>query len=693
MTSVLVVDDRAADRELVSTVLSHAGYAVLEAATGEKGIELAQTESPDLIIVDILMPTMDGYAFVHELRSRAGARAIRVVFYTATYALEEVRRLGAGAGVTHILIKPCEPEDIMRVVGEALSSGGAAPPALPSEEFHQEHLRVLNEALIRKVDELEAATAAQAQLHEQLRVAQRDTAASLTLLETFQSAAPVGFGFVDRDFRLSHMNESLAAVSGVPLEQQLGRTVAEAVPGLWSQIEPIFRSVLENGEPVLNQEIAGGPLSGPGDTRCWLANYYPVLVNGVVMGIGLVVIDITERKQAEGFRSVVMDNMAEGLCAMDVEGRLMFMNAAASKILGWTEEELRGKSVHAAFHFQRADGSAYPEDECEIRRVGVTGQPVRIANDGFTRKDGSLVPVAYSASPLLSGSNVEGTVVVFHDITEEKADQARMQRELNALTWVGRIREALDEGRFVLYSQPIVSLTDGNLYLEELLLRMVGRNGEIIPPASFLPAAEKYGFIGEIDHWVISEAFRLAAGGRRITVNVSADTVGGPHLLALVERELRVAGADPSLITFEITETALMADADAGQACARGLADMGFGVALDDFGTGFGSFTYLKNLPIDYLKIDIEFVRELVSSEANRHVIKAIVSLAQGFGQRTIAEGVEDVETLELLREYGVDFAQGYHLGIPAAIEAPASGAPVSDPDRRGLRVVGGGVP
>jgi EAL domain-containing protein (putative c-di-GMP-specific phosphodiesterase class I) len=198
---------------------------------------------------------------------------------------------------------------------------------------------------------------------------------------------------------------------------------------------------------------------------------------------------------------------------------------------------------------------------------------------------------------------------------------------------------------------------------------MLGRNDEIIPPGSFLPSAEKFGLIGEIDRWVITEAIRYAAGGRRIEVNLSAESVvGDPGLLSLIERQLHDEGADPSHIVFEITETALMRDIDAGKAFARGLADLGCGVALDDFGTGFGSFTYLKSLPIHYLKIDIDFVHELTSNRANQHVVQAIVSLARGFGHQTIAEGVEDAETLELLRTYGVDFAQGYHLGRPAAI-------------------------
>ena len=237
-------------------------------------------------------------------------------------------------------------------------------------------------------------------------------------------------------------------------------------------------------------------------------------------------------------------------------------------------------------------------------------------------------------------------------------------------TWVGRIREALDEDRFVLYSQPIVPLANGSDRSQELLLRMVGRQDEIIPPGSFLPVAEKYGLIVEIDQWVVTQAVRLAASGQPVEANLSAESIASADPLSLIERELHQSGADPSNLVFEITETALMRDIEAGEAFARGLAEMGCGLALDDFGTGFGSFTYLKKLPIAYLKIDTDFVRELISSPANQHVVKAIVSLAQGFGQQTIAEGVEDAETLAVLRDYGVDFAQGFHLGRPTPIKA-----------------------
>ena len=503
---------------------------------------------------------------------------------------------------------------------------------------------------------------------DRLAAAERETAEALTLLETLQSTAPVGLGFVDREFRIRQMNESLASVNGLPVEQQLGRTVQEVVPDLWDQIEPVYREVLDTGRPVLNQEQhAGGPGS-PGDSRSWLASYYPVRLEGEIIGIGLVVLDITERKLAEDFRSVVMDTMAEGLCVADADGRTTMLNAAASRMLGWTEDELRGRLMHEAIHHQHADGSPYPREDCELLTALKERRAIRTTDDAFTRKDGSIIPVACSAAPLLNGDNVRGMVVVFRDTTEEQAEHARVRRELDALSWVGRIRDALDEGRMVLYSQPIVPLGDG-APAEELLIRMIGPTGNVIPPGSFLPVAERYGLITEIDNWVVGQAATLAATGRRVELNLSAESVAGPGMLNFIRERLHDSGARPQDLVFEITETALMRDAGAGEDFVRGVAELGCGLALDDFGTGFGSFTYLKKLSVDYLKIDIEFIRDLVASEANRHVVTAIVSLAHAFGQQTIAEGVEDAETVEVLRELGVDYAQGYHFGRPAAIE------------------------
>jgi EAL domain-containing protein (putative c-di-GMP-specific phosphodiesterase class I) len=331
-------------------------------------------------------------------------------------------------------------------------------------------------------------------------------------------------------------------------------------------------------------------------------------------------------------------------------------------MLGWTENELRGRHMHDLIHHQRPDGAPLPATECPLDCVRTQRRPVRSLEDAFVRRDGRILPIVCSASPEAGG----GVVIVFRDATEEIERRRRAARELDDMTWVGRIREAIDEGRLELYSQPILPLS-GGAAREELLLRMISRGGDVIPAAAFVHAAEKYGLIAEIDRWVIAQAVRYAALGRIVHVNLSAASTADARLLDLIRRELQIASAPAANVIFELTETALMSNAAAGEAFAAGLRELGCGLALDDFGTGFGSLTYLKKLPVQALKIDIEFVRDLPCNEANQHLVQAIVSLARSFDNETIAEGVEDRETLALLREYGVDYAQGYYISHPVA--------------------------
>jgi PAS domain S-box-containing protein len=364
-------------------------------------------------------------------------------------------------------------------------------------------------------------------------------------------------------------------------------------------------------------------------------------------------------------QSAVIENISEGLCVIDQDGITLMMNSAASRLLGWSADELVGRPIRDVIPDQDLGRTADSANDCKLTQAYQEQRTIEALEGVFTRKDGSMVPVTCSVAPLAPGGDLRGAALLFRDITVEKAEREKAQHELQGNKWVGHIRDALDEGRLRLYAQPIVPLAGGG-QREELLLRMVTRDGEIIAPGAFLPAAEKFGLIGEIDRWVVSEAIGLATAGRCVEVNLSADSVGDADMLELICRELRERGADPSNLVFEITETALIRDFDAGEAFARGLAGFGCKLALDDFGTGFGSFTYLSRLPVTYLKIDVEFVRHLASNPGNQHLVKSIVYLARGFGHQTIAEGVEDAETLALLRVYGVDYAQGFHIGRPA---------------------------
>jgi diguanylate cyclase (GGDEF)-like protein/PAS domain S-box-containing protein len=231
--------------------------------------------------------------------------------------------------------------------------------------------------------------------------------------------------------------------------------------------------------------------------------------------------------------------------------------------------------------------------------------------------------------------------------------------------WIARIRRALDEDGFVLHGQPIVDLATGTVVQHELLLRMRGESNDLIMPLAFLPAAEKSGLIAEIDQWVITQAAKIAAQGRPVGVNLSASSAGDPRMLDLIEAELRQHATDPSNLVFEITETAVMQNMDRATRFVEHLVSLGCNFALDDFGTGFASFTYLKLLPVRYLKIDIDFVRDVARSKRDMFVVRAIVALAGDFGQQTIAEGVEDEATAAVLRDLGVTYAQGFLYGRP----------------------------
>lgn len=178
-----------------------------------------------------------------------------------------------------------------------------------------------------------------------------------------------------------------------------------------------------------------------------------------------------------------------------------------------------------------------------------------------------------------------------------------------------------------------------------------------------------------IDRWVLTEAMRLASLGRRININLSPQAFTDFALLKEIEELLAATAVDPADLMFEITETSVIVDGGAAARFLVRLRDLGCKIAIDDFGTGFSGFTYLKNLPVDYLKIDREFVRDLPHNESSRHVVRAVVSLAEMFGHRTIAEGVEDSETLKMLAAMDVQYAQGYLLGRPTLAEKLRQGS------------------
>jgi PAS domain S-box-containing protein len=398
---------------------------------------------------------------------------------------------------------------------------------------------------------------------------------------------------------------------------------------------------------------------------------------GAVDGVVGVMVDVTATVEAEDrlraaldFFRAVTDSMGDGVFALNSSGFPVYLNSSAEKLLGWTLAELTDVRFEELIHRRAPPASVLVGDQ-SIASAGPAGGAARTEGDSFICRDGTHLPVSYTVDPLEMVDGMLGSVYVFSDITERLARERRLRHDLEALSTVERIRAALDDDRLVLYAQPIVQVANRETVQHELLVRMIGPEGEIIEPGAFLPAAEDFGLMGAIDRRVFELAMSHPAAGHRVQVNVSAASIGDPDFLRFVQARIEERRIDAQLLVFELTETALINNEEAAKAFIETVRGWNSGVALDDFGSGYASFRYLKQLPVTLLKIDREFVGGLDSedSAANLHVIKAIVSLGQGMGQKTIAEGVETEATYQILRELGVDYAQGYLFARPASAD------------------------
>jgi diguanylate cyclase (GGDEF)-like protein/PAS domain S-box-containing protein len=260
-----------------------------------------------------------------------------------------------------------------------------------------------------------------------------------------------------------------------------------------------------------------------------------------------------------------------------------------------------------------------------------------------------------------------------HSFEEHDIDLMRRRRETQ---WAARINAALEEGRFELFRQSILPLQQPEVGLHyELLLRLRDESGKIVAPDSFMAAAERYGITPNIDRWVIENALRwlVSEADERgklamCSINLSGQSLGDDKFLPYVIDRFRQSGVDASKMCFEITETAAIASFSQANRFIRSLKELGCKFALDDFGTGLSSFGYLKHFPVDFLKIDGSFVKDIVRDPIDREMVRSINEIGHLTHKRTIAEFAENVEIITMLRSLGVDYAQGYGVSQPQRV-------------------------
>ncbi len=505
----------------------------------------------------------------------------------------------------------------------------------------------------------------------------------------------------DREGIVRHWNHGARRLYGYSPDEAIGRPLHE----LTVSVEEFTASqgkVLA-GERLQYESKRGRKDGTVIDVRTTIS---PWTVDGEIVGSTGVSIDLTERKKLENglqyladhdpltdlysrrrftdelerqLRLAARDKHPPALVIFDLD-HLKAVNdthghAAGDALLRAFADVLRSRA-RSTDHVGRLSGDEFavilPEaGEADARTVA---HDVR----ALLRTSWGAPSVTVSAGiVILTGCDeitADGMLVcgdsALYEAKQHGGDQARIYggQADGALHWVKRIHAAITHNRLVLHSQPIIDLRTEEVMHRELLVRMLDEDGALIAPDRFIPTAERFGLIGEIDRWVTDAGLRLALNGTPVAINLSGHSIGDEAIIAATHAAVE-HGLQPGTVIFEITETAALRNIAAARAFAGALADAGCAVALDDFGTGFGSFTYLKHIPARYLKIDIDFIRELTTSETDQEVVKAIVGIARSLGKHTIAEGVENPETLALLREYGVNYAQGFHIAKPQSLD------------------------
>jgi diguanylate cyclase (GGDEF)-like protein/PAS domain S-box-containing protein len=563
----------------------------------------------------------------------------------------------------------------------------------------------------------------------ELRAIERDVHAARERFRVAFENAPVGMVISAPDGRVLQVNNSLCEITGYTHEELLSINLATITHPEEHEERNRLRGLLLNGE--LDSYIRDGRVLCANGDAIWVSRHVRMLrdADGNPAQILTHMVDITERRMLEReLRHMADHDPLTGLLnrrGLETElerhvahvnrygdrGALLVLDLdhfkAVNDTLGHeagdrlivTVANLLRNRLRSSDAVARLGGDEFaillPDATTEMAQIVAEDivsdvQRNAVIEHGQARRH---ITASVGVTMFAQGQiNPEAVLVdadlAMYDAKEAGRDQVAIhsggrddQPRMKArLEWIERIRRALDLDQFTLHAQPVRELHSGQISQCELLLRMVDDAGDTIPPGAFLYIAERYDLIHELDEWVARHAIELVAreaeAGRdcAVEVNISGKSLANEHLLDVIETELAQHNVNPSNLIFEVTETAAIAHMALAREFAERLKALGCRFALDDFGAGFGGFFYLKHIPFDYLKIDREFVTNCCHNRTDQLVIEALVALAHGLNKRTIAEGVEDHETELFLRRHGVDLAQGYHIGRPAAV---ADGVPL----------------
>jgi diguanylate cyclase (GGDEF)-like protein/PAS domain S-box-containing protein len=539
----------------------------------------------------------------------------------------------------------------------------------------------------------------------------------------------IGDGVIctDAEGRVTMMNPVAEAMTGWPREEAIGHPIEEVFDLFLEETHmPVrnpVRDCLLQGRPFFLQEGVSLRVRN-GTSREVQDSASPIHAhNGQVSGAVLVFQDVTRmrtiqremafssthdaltllpnRRQFEtGLTDALMRSISSGMrhtvCFLDLD-RFKVVNDTAGHMAGdvllKSVATLLKQHVRTADMVARLGGDEFAIilEGCSPEQAEPTLQKIMdaISALGFVWEDRSFpISASLGVTEMTEKSDI-ATVMKQADVACYAAknagrnhmsvyhpDNGEVYDRHHQLQVASEIRDAIKANRFTLLAQPIMSTRGDTAPRYELLLRMRGRGGEMISPGSFIPAAERYDLMADLDRWVLTQALEHRGGdlaavpGLQLSINLSANSLNDSKFLPFFLDLLRRSSIPPSSLTFEITETSLINNLLNASSVIEQVRSTGCKVALDDFGVGMSSFSYLRSFRVDFIKIEGSFVRNITHSAVDMTIVRSINNIAHEVGAQTIAEFVEDHEILDRVTALGIDFAQGYAVGRPEPIES-----------------------
>ncbi|MFZ2650744.1 MAG: EAL domain-containing protein [Burkholderiaceae bacterium] len=687
---ILVVDDDAGGRRLTRATLARAGFEVTEAQDGQAALDAMRAALPDLVLLDVSMPVMDGFTACAELRKLPGGSSVPVVMMTGLDDLKSIAR-AFEAGATDFITKPINWTILAHRVRYMLRASSAI------NDLEQNQRRLSNAQRIGEMGDWEWDV-------RQDRILPSEQAWRIFGHEAAHGPLPSA-GFLatvhpdDAQRVRNACQGALADGEAFSIEHRIVQACG-ALRHVHQQVE------------VLEQDPTGAALYLAGAVH-----------------------DITRRKDAEeqirrlayfdpltGLpnRLLFTEQLHKGIAHAERHGRqlaVLFIDLDHFKRVNDTlghsagDELLRIVSARLATSIRALDAisrGVEDADENSIARLG-GDEFIVMLNGLHTVSDASSVarrlaaalsePVTVQCTELFvsasigvamypyDGADID-TLLMNADTAMYRAkeagrggvqfyDRSMNARALERLVMETMLRRALDRSEFVLHYQPRFELASGRIVGAEALIRWHHPERGLVQPSEFVPMAEENNLIIPIGEWVIAEACRQSAAWRAaglnpgvIAVNLAATHLREPTLPVLVAQALQEHGLPATSLEIEVTESVLMTDPELSVASARRLSDIGVGLAIDDFGTGYSSLSYLKRLPITALKIDRSFIHDLAVDADDAAIITAIIAMAHTLKMKVIAEGVETEAQLAFLRANGCDEMQGFLCSHPLEAQA-----------------------